>query len=272
MKKIIFLFVIIFFVWACEDNIQNPAITVTPGNLLQPADTGNIMQFNISGAAYTNHSLKTFKISYYTLTQLSKTILDSSLDGVSNFSYTFNFKIPDYTDTTEVFLLFYLVDNSGNTISATRGFLVQTYTASNTLLTEVAGNTIYTDPYVHKTAFNLLSCQPLGLGYSDSTQMDIMASLNKADSTTLTYTWVSPAKDKFVNFNGLDYANATEQSVQAAYNAGTKNDFISNIAVGNIYLTEIMSGGVPKFIVIRIMNIYNTPGSVDNGYIFNVKK
>jgi hypothetical protein len=84
--------------------------------------------------------------------------------------------------------------------------------------------------------------------------------------------WLSPAKLKFVAFNGLDYAKATAQSAKAAYDAGSKTDFIPNVTENDIYITRIMENAIPRYVVIRVMNVYDNAGTSDDRFIFNVKK
>jgi hypothetical protein len=272
MIKYFLLSVIVAFAWACGDDIENPSLSINPSDYLQLADTGEIMNFTVNAAAYKKHELQTFKISYSTKTEAAKIIIDSALGRVSKFYYEFNFRVPDYTDTTEVSFLFYILDDAGNFLEMKRVLLVQVYSESKLPLTEFAGNTMYSDPRYHGTAFDLLNCKLLSLGYADSSQMHIMADFDSSNANTLSRKWLSPAKLKFVIFNGFDYANATQQSVKEAYDAGSKNDFVANVSVNDIYLTKIPTGITFRYVAIRVMNINDDVGSANDMFIFNVKK
>jgi hypothetical protein len=273
MKKLfIFFIVLLAFVWACEKDIETPALFISPEEYMQLADTGKIINFTINASAYKKRTLKTFRITYSTKTEPVKTLLDSTLNGLSKFNYDFSFRVPIYTDTTQVTLGFYIADDAGNFLKLDRILIVPTYSGNDLPLTEYSGNTIYCDPNYHGNAFNLINCQLLSKGYSDSTNMHLMADFDTAYHGTISKKWHSPAKLKFVQFNGLDYAKATEKSVKAAFDAGAKNDFISGIKESDIYLTRVITNTVPQYIVIRVMNIYDDSGTETDRFIFNVKK
>jgi hypothetical protein len=259
-------------VWACDDKVENPAMSVTPSDYLQLADTGEIVHYIVNASGYKGNNLKTFKITWSTETSATQTFLDSTLSNTSSLYYEFDFKVPQFTDTTEISLIFYIADADGNYLKVKRVLWVQTYSESGTLLTEYSGNTIYSDPNYHGNAFDLLNCKLLSSGYSDSSQMHIMTVLDTTNTEKLTRKWISPAGLKFVSFSGLNYASASEQTVKAAYEAGIKMDFISNISENDIYLTKISSSNSTKYIVIRVMNVYDNTGSENDMYIFNVKK
>jgi hypothetical protein len=257
--------------WACSDKIENPALTITPTDYLQLADTGKIVRFSISASPYENHRLKSFKIDYFTKTQKTQVLLDSALGNVSNFNMAYEFTVPHFTDTTEVTLEFNVTDEAGNHLMLTRKLLVNVYSVENTLLAETAGNTLYADPGNHPTAFDLLECKALDATVSDSTQMHLLASFDTLRPATLTRKWTSPAKLKFVKFNDFDYANATATSVKNSFEGGVQVDFLTNVTSGNIYLTKVTQNKTTHYIAIKVQYVYDNAG-IDNRYEFNVKK
>ena len=143
---------------------------------------------------------------------------------------------------------------------------------NTTSLTETAGNTIYSRYSGKPDAFNINTCSVEFSALTAHNLLDIADFDTIPSDSTMTNAWYSPANNMFVLFNGFDYANATYQSAQAAYNAGTKLALISNLALNDIILTKVKNGNSDIYAAIKITNVVTTGPVVNERYDFNIKK
>jgi hypothetical protein len=139
-------------------------------------------------------------------------------------------------------------------------------------LTEYAGNVVYSGNSTKQNGYNLMLGSPEYTHLSDTSTLHIA---DTTDTDILLKRWVSPAGLKFVKFNGFDYANCTNISTRASYDAGIKTAFIDNLAEGDVYITNIRDEDDDEkdvCIALKIVNIIDNEGSEMDRYIFNIKK
>ncbi|MBN1463732.1 MAG: hypothetical protein JXQ69_08970 [Paludibacteraceae bacterium] len=271
MKKICSLFILLAVLVSCSDDNKTPLLSVTPNDFFQYVDSSQIVHFQISASAAEDRTLNRFTITYATKFEQSRVLFDTIINNTKKFNFNYDYKIPVFNDSTDVYITFDLYDNEGENHKIAKILSVKTFAQKIYLLTEYAGNVMYTDPAFHGTAFNLSTCNLLS-DYTDSTAMHLFAEIDTLNPSTLQLKWTSPAKLNFVRFNGYDYANATSETAKTAYDAGAKIDFISTITNNDIYITKLSSSNDDEYVVIKVTNIFDNTDSKDDMYMFNVKK
>lgn len=257
---------------SCKDEEKYlPSLTINPTDYIQYVDSNEVVTFTITGNSTSDNTLTKFKISKKLKSETTTIILDSTLFNTSYFSYTYEYKIPMYIDTTYIYFNFELFDNTGKSFKISKLLITKTVNDEK-LLTEYSGNIIYTDPFYHATAFNLLTGFPLNASTADSANMHIETYLDSINPSIISYKWTSPANLKFVKYNNFDYANASNKTTEAAYNSGIKNDFIAGILNNDIYITKVIQSNDTSFLVIKVIDISDNTDTENDKYTFNVKK
>jgi hypothetical protein len=84
--------------------------------------------------------------------------------------------------------------------------------------------------------------------------------------------WISPAGGRLMRFNGFNYAEATENSLSGAIAAGTFSDRIEQIKQGDIILYKRQDDSLQVQVVIRVLGVYDNPGTGNDYYDLAVKK
>lgn len=78
---------------------------------------------------------------------------------------------------------------------------------------------------------------------------------------------------KFIRFNDFDYANASYLSVRKAFEVGIKNPILDNIKEDDIILTKLNRSSIDSgYVAIRIVYVIDSDSTLNDRYIFNVKK
>jgi hypothetical protein len=265
MKKIILCLLIIGILISCKKENTNPFILVT-NDFSITVDTNQIISYSISANAGTAN-LSKIEVQYQSNTQLLKTLLDSTIQG-RTFNYLFQYPVV-VTTTQTIYLDFTVTDKNGNQATTSK---VINIIQNSVLLVETAGNVMYTNAAYNPNAYNLLTCKSLNSKVTADSLMHIESYLDSTNIDTVTHKWVSPAKLLFVTDNGFDYANATITSASNAFESGVKLSLVSNINVGDIIITKITSGKIINYVVIKVTEIYDNPGSATDNYTFNIKK
>jgi len=142
------------------------------------------------------------------------------------------------------------------------------------LLSETSGHQMFSHNSTNYDAYNLLTGLPLHSQLSDSSIIHIIdASIDSVNHNTLSRKWMSFANLQFVKFNDFNYANATISSIKNAYNAGLKNQFVDNLTDEDIIITKLGNSSIDTgFIAIKIINIIDADSTINDKYIFNIKK
>jgi hypothetical protein len=264
---LLFIFAILL-IFSCKKEKDPLLIFVSPSQISYNLKPEDILRLEITGSS--GNELKRLKINQREVNSLSTCILDSALYG-NELSFTFEYKVPAGTDTTQYILEMYLYDDTGEKVSL--GISVNVF-PEDILLTETAGNEMYSHASTGFDAYNLATGHPLHSEISDSSDMNIMDVTNDTiNSNTLIRKWESPAGNKFVRFTDFDYAHTSFNSLRNSYNAGIKNSFIENISNGDIILTKLGNPFLDTgYVAIKVVLIIDEDSTQYDRYIFNFKK
>ncbi len=253
---------------ACKkDTLKQPLVETSPSNLYIYGKSGDVVAVNIN--VTSDIALSRFYVTAKIDNAFQSTTLDSSIDSKS-FSYTYEYKIPAAAAGKSVVFSFNAVDVDGNKGSDLKRLIVEADTAI--ILTETSGHQIFSGKSLnHKDAYDLETNTVKWSQLADSIERDIQ-DFPSDTSDALAKSWISPAKGKFVRFNGLDYANATDVAVSNAYASGTKLDIIENLQVNDILICKLGSVGSDKYVIIKLTSITDAPGREYDTYTFSIKK
>jgi len=251
------------FLFACERKNEKPVVIVSPFELIQTGNPGDVKSYSIK--VESEISLSRFRIFTKFENEFEILYKDSAL-STKNFNWNFEYKIPQTAAGKVIYFRFSAIDTDGN-----EGLAVKEIITGDKLLIENTGLQFYSFSNSANNAFNL---ETLGQeSYtSDSTNRDIQEyvsdSLNIASPS---YKWTSPAGGKFVKANTYDYANATLLTAKNIYDGSIALVNTDSLVVGDIYITRLGSLTQDKYCVLKITGINEIAGSGDN-YTFNVKK
>ena len=258
---------LLIFLCGCnKDKNSEPVVLLTPSDINIIADQGDIITFDVS-ADGGNDQLSRFIIYNQPENQLKLTVLDSIITSKKLY-YTYQYKVPD-TLAGDVFITFSVYDEDGDLGQAATRIIIQ---PSSVTLTEYAGDVIYSK-YSGKPDALDINTNTVQFSLTAPTALLDIADFDTIQSdSTLSRNWYSPAGNKFVLFNGFDYANATNASAEAAYNSGQKLDIISTLSINDIIITKVYDSSNAMYAVIKITNIVDLPSTANDRYEFNLKK
>jgi len=252
------------FLFSCEKKNEKAVILLSPLNLYIPAKTSEVVVIDVT--CHSPFELKQLLIKSRIEGDYFFTELDSSISG-KNFYLQYEYRVPELNDTSNVFLEFFLFDESNEKVS---NFRVIIATPEAVFLTETAGHIVYSGNSGEQNGYDLVLGSPRFLHLADSAKIHIADTTN---SETLLKRWISPAGVRFVKFNGFDYANSTNLSAKNAFSSGVKYELLNSIEAGDIYITEIKtSDNRLIYPVIKIVDVIDQPGSASDRYVFNLKK
>lgn len=247
-----------------KDDNSIPFLQISPSSINILAHQGDIKVFEIFADGGEDELIK-FTIQTQVENQTKFTVLDTSIN-IKKFYYTYQYIAPD-TITGSVFVTFTAYDKDGDIGQSATRIIVSS--VSNHL-TEYAGNTIFSRFSGKPDAFDI-GTNTVQFSATAATNLLDIADFDTIQSdSTLSKQWHSPAGNKFVIFNGFDYANATDLSTISAFNAGQKLDIISNLNINDIIITK--ESGSNVYAVIKITNIVDSTAVINDRYEFNIKK
>ena len=255
---------------SCKKENNIPVIKVNPYGPDIDIASGQVMTFTITGTT-DNSTLSRLVITSKRGGGFTTTLVDSTISGTS-FSWDWEFLVENATEPYSNLLTFHLQDANGANMETQRTLYV---TLGATVLTETSGHQFYSrNSASHpESAFDLEERLPV-LYTADSSRRDLQDAPVDGITTELSRKWISPAGGQLVRFNSFDYANASDQSLRNAFNAGIPLEEVQDLAVGDIILTKL--GSLPAntsfYAAIRIVDIYDEGGTAENDrYSFNMK-
>lgn len=252
----------LLFIGACKRKNDKPVIIVTPNDLIQYGDPGDVVDWNISITSEVKLARLIIKIQPE---NNFEQVYKDTLLYTKNFSWKLQYLVPQSQAGKLVYFNFTVIDEDGN-----EGVALKQIQVGDKLLTELTGLQFNTRSNPGNNAFDLDAVVATS-SFSDSTIRDIQEWATDTTLQTPTYKWFSPAGGKFVYANNYDYANATALTAKNLYIGSTKEDFTDSLIVGNKYITKLGSSTVDKYVVILITGI--TDGANNNDvYTFNIKK
>jgi hypothetical protein len=261
---IIAAFFLISLFYSCKKENDKALLLLSPIDLYIPAESDEVVVIGISCTSPSE--LTELIIKARIEGSYSKQVLDTALSG-RKFNMQFEYLVPNVDEKSNIILEFELHDTNDDQVS---NFKVLEVTPHSVILTETAGNEIYSEYSGKQNGFNIITGAPVFLNLADSSEVHFADTTN---TDILLNRWISPAGVMFVKFDGLDYANCTNLTARSAYNAGLKQEMLNNISEGDIYITKIRNKDLAEiYPVIKITGIIDEPGSQFDRYVFNIKK
>jgi len=245
---------------SCEkQNEEFLNISFTPREQYEIRNSGEIIHFSIKLSSNS-------ELSELIIVEEVKSIIDTMYhEQISGLEKTelYNYTCPNISssDTSKVTLKFYCSNTNGDFTERAKVFSV---VSENVYLSETTGHTMYSSNSDKFNAYNLLD----GLSMYSTDSTSHISDNTDSLSDILSRTWVSLSGLSFTKHNNFDYANATIQTLENAYESSLKKEYVDNIVSDDIILTKIMN----KYIAIRVFSVVDDVGSEDDRYIFSIKQ
>jgi len=252
--------------FSCKKKNYIPVVHVSPSNINISAMQGDVLTFKVYVSG-DEEDLSRFAIHTQIENAVIKTELDTTISGKVLY-YTYQYICPD-TIEGSVFITFSAYDKDGEKgETGTRVIIAP----ESIILTETAGHIIYSKFSGSPDVFDIATGTVKFSGVAPLNVQDIADYDTIPSDSLLQKAWHSPAGNQFVAFSGFDYANATNLTAKAAYNAGIKLSFLSDVKSNDIFITKINHGAKDIYAVIRVTNVIDLPGLANDKYEFNLKK
>jgi hypothetical protein len=262
-KRLFFLLLTIFIFIGCnkDSDETNEGITITPLDNYFEKKPGSIINFTVRFES--RKELIKYRITETIDNSNSTTIKEENISGKNHLDW-FDYTIPQFEDygTHEIKLVFSAFDINGNSMNRAKIIYVN---IDERILTEYSGNNLYSSLTNQFNAYDLLTSTPK---YSSDTTSHIIDLTVTNPTDTLSRSWASPYGIKFVKHNSFDYGNATDLTVQNAYNSGIKNDTIRSLATDDVILTKINN----SYIALKLIYVIDDLGKTNDKYIFSIKR
>jgi hypothetical protein len=262
--KIVLILLAVVWVAGCKKKNEKPVVIVTPSELIQYGNPGDVIDWNISVTSEVKLSRLIVKIQPQ---GEFEQVYKDTLVYAKNFTWKLQYLIPQSQAGKMVYFNFTAIDEDGN-----EGVALKEVQVGDELLTELTGLQFKTRSNLGNNAFDLEGVVAASSSTSDSTIRDLQEYVLDTTSQSPAYKWFSPAGGKFVIANTYDYANATALTVKSQYDNSVKDDFTDSLIVGNKYITKLGSTTVDKYVVILITGINDGPGNNSDTYTFSIKK
>lgn len=269
LKGLVVLSALLVFSGSCKKDTTEPeGITVLPEALVYQSTAGTVETFKIKGFSTTRFTR--LKISTKKKNGFSVTRLDSSFAGREHFSLDWEFRIENALEDYELMVYFTLTDESGKEHATDR--LIKVF-ISDPYLPEFSGIRMFSSRSGQADALNLRDLSTRNSALTPVGFLDVWDDSTAAGADTiLGRRWISPAGGRFMRFNGFNFAEATENSLSGAIAAGTFSDKVEQIQQGDVILYKRVVDSLQIEAVIRVMGVYDQPGSGNDYYDLSVKK
>lgn len=252
---------------ACEDETESAVILhIQPDDLLKPAKSGEKILYTIT-ARSNEGVIRNLRLTTYDPANGLQTIWDSVFEK-QQIRYTYQYTVPQFSDTTDVRLKFEAVNEFEYSASMTRFIKI---TGGEMKLEELTGITLYAAGSGQPDAFNIKSAQLINTQTSDADSLiDIYCWQDEdTDPQTLSREWRSHSGLKFARFNSFNYASASQLNVENAYHAGIQLNYIKDIKEEDII---IVGNDLHALGIIKVVYVFDDPGITQDRYIFNIKR
>lgn len=253
---------------ACEEEETGGSPVYIATNIFGTTEVYSNTYFKIRvDANCITESLSRLQISSFDSSRGDILLLDSALTG-KNMSHEFLYKVPILAeDSLRVKITFAVWDNQGTVQRQVRYLKV---IQSDYKLEEVAGITLYaTEENDHFNGLNLSTLRPLVVSLADSADIDVYAYLDEENTETLSCEWRSNTDVYFTRANSFDYANATYRSVTETFGSAVSYQRVNRIQKDDVIL---VGRGNWALGAIKVVQLYDEPGSLHDRYIINVKR
>ena len=247
-----------------KDDESDTVLLITPYDIYLFAEPREVVSLNISCSSEAG--LKNLTITSKEAESYTEVILDSAITG-NSFNLKYEYRVPELYENTTILLGFTLTNINGHAVESGKILEIE---VNERYLEETAGYEMYSRNSGKMNAYNLYTLQPLLSDLSEDEEMHIM---DDTDSHYISKKWISPAGISFVRYKDFDYANCTNISLRAAYNASIKHEFVDELEPGEVLLLKLFDNDADSsFVAVRIVNIIDTRESEFDRYIFSVKR
>lgn len=254
-----------FFSVECNDEIETPAVFVTPKGPYIDTAPGEFVEFDISLRS-GDSDLRNLQITTKPQGGLTEIILDTLISG-SKASVIFPYQVAS-SQQSSINMKFTVFDVDGDEGGAVRKLVI----SGNSLLSETTGHIIYSK-YAEdaNNAFNIDETAPLVLATNpDSSEVDIV-NFDSTDDDVLSQAITSYSGIKFARNNSFNYPEASQQSAENSFESSSPVNLVSNLQIDDILVTRYDTVN-NKYAVIRITDIVDTEGTNADKIQFNLKK
>lgn len=272
MKKILFILASVLLLAACEK--QSELVTVMSIDNVdwehEAVESGTSLHILVkaeSQSSTVNHiTLISSDMQYSDVIVLDSAIAYPAKKAEVSYYY----KLPYYTaDTTIVKLTARAYDQKGNTMSYSVTFRVK---GKKMTLRSIDMITMYSAASEGKSAFSLVTCQPVYLGPNDSASVAFYDLLNEDPLTpdVPSCSWYSGSGLLFTRSEGFNFSEATVSSLPDK-NAW-KQDYVKSSFIKNLKADDVLLFGKDQPAgVIKIISIHDEPGTTNDRYVFSMK-
>ena len=257
--SLILYFILIFS--SCKKEVADFInISFTPTDQYEIRKSGDIISFSIKLSS--NNELSELVIVQIVNNSIIDTLLIRPISGLERME-PYNYTCPDISslDTSEVKLIFYCSNADGDINERAKVFSV---VSENVYLSETTGHTMYSSNSNEFNAYDLLNGLPM---YSSDSTFHISDNTDSI-SDILSREWVSMSGLSFTKVNQFNYAHATLEGIENAYNTNLIKEFVDNIETDNIIIAKIEN----NYVIIKIMQVIDDVGSENDRYVFNIKQ
>lgn len=251
---------------SCEkDENKDPVFILSPKDPVTESAIGEKTIFNIEIEG-NDATLDKFTITQQDQINGLQLLFEETINK-KYYSYLFEYETPIFEDSTLISLVFKITTDKSADLSLTRRIMVL---GDNTLLNESTGHTLFSALSGNYSGFNIDLLQPLSV--NDNPDSLIHFADHSVDSihfNTLSREWISPAGLHFVQFDGFSYPEATFTMMQNAYTYGIKLTSVDELENDDIL---IIGKDEDAFAVIQIVQIIDSDSTLNDKYLFNLKK
>jgi len=258
-------FIIIILLNCCEEKTESDILLfVEPDKDYIKITKQERIDFTIK--CQSTHEIKDFKIGTKTTEFSTNYFLDSTINRKS-FEITYPFHIPQKYDKNEITVLFSVKDANSKEKKLAKKVIIN---KEEVLLSETTGHTFYSHLSEEADGYNLLENEPVFTTYDDSSDIHVYdASEDSLHGDNLSRRWETMADVKFVKYNDFDYANATNLTIEEAYQSGVKKEFVTDIQSDDIIISKINDKSP---VAVKIVTVFDPDSTHKDRYIFNLKK
>lgn len=250
-----------------KDKITLPTISILPLELVNEVEPEQVFTFTLDNLV-AEAGVSRIEITESRNAGAAALIFDSIFDGTNTSIAQFNwfYTVPNDRANLEVTLVFKIFDKSNNIGTASRRLISN---SGDSLLPEIQGLMLYSQKSAKQNAYLIESDS---LTHSDSTFVGDIDILCADTADELNLIWTSPKENKFVKFNSFNYDSASYQSMRQAYLLGVERPNVINLTAGDVIITKLNSPENFEYALIKITNVVDDVGSVNDRYEFNIKK
>ena len=268
-KKLFFLSligaVLVGLFYSCEEKENSDILLfVEPDKNYIEIEKNERIDFTIN--CESNNKIRNFRIGTKSSDFATDYFYDTTINQ-KNFNLTYPYTVPEKYSQDEITVVFAVEDVNNKEKKLAKRIIIRKI---DTLLNETTGHTLYSSLAEEADGYNLLQNKAIYTDYVDSSNIHIYdVSVDSIHGNSLSRRWETMTSVKFVKYNDFDYANATNVSLEEAYNSGVKKEFVSNIQTEDIIIANINDN---TLVAIKITGVYDPDSTQDDRYIFNLKK